>query len=68
MELFFRASLLTRILRKFLTNKSYGHVMKISRDQRLLSEPTTEVNWNDLQCERVTIMYNKSGSVFTNDS
>ena len=47
MELFFQASLLTRILRQFQTNISYGRVTKIPRDDGLLSEPTTEVNGND---------------------
>ena len=47
MELFFQASLRTRILRQFQTKLSYGHVTKISRDDGLLSEPTTELNGND---------------------
>ena len=44
---FFQASLLIRILSQFQTKISYGHVMKIPRDDGLLSEPTTEVNGND---------------------
>ena len=47
MGLFFQASLLIRILRKFQTRISYGHVTKIPRDDGLLSEKTTEVNGND---------------------
>ena len=31
----------------------YGHVTKISRDDGLLSEPTTEVNGNEPVCKRV---------------
>ena len=34
-------------LRQFITKIYYGHVTKIPRDDGLLSEPTTEVNWND---------------------
>ena len=44
---FFQASLLIRVLRQFWTKVSYGHVMKIPRDDGQLSEPTTEVNGND---------------------
>ena len=42
-----------RILRKFQTTISYGHVKKIPRDDGLLSEPTTGVNGNDPKCKRV---------------
>ena len=47
MELFFQASLLIGILRRFQTKISYGHVTKIPCDDGLLFEPTTEVNGND---------------------
>ena len=47
MELFFKASLLIRILRQLKTKMSYGHVTKILSDNGLLSEPTTEGNGND---------------------
>ena len=47
MELFFQASLLIRTLCQIKTKMSYGHVTNMSRDGRLLSEPTTMVNGND---------------------
>ena len=47
MELFVQTYLLIRILRQFLTKMSFGHVTKMSREERLLSEPTTEVNGNE---------------------
>ena len=46
MELVFQASLLIRILRQFQAKVKNGHVTKIPRDDRLLSESTTEVNGN----------------------
>ena len=46
---FFTDQNLTPILNKI----SYGHVTKIPRDNGVLSEPSKEVNGNDLSCERV---------------
>ena len=40
---FFTDQKLTPILNKI----RHGHVTKIPRDDGLLSEPTTKVNWND---------------------
>ena len=45
MKLFFHASLLIRVLRQFLTKITYGPVTKIPPNNGLLSEPTTEVEW-----------------------
>ena len=55
MELHFKASFLIRILRQLQRKMSYGHVTKISRDDGLLSELTTEVNGNVLYCKGVDL-------------
>ena len=41
---------------------NYDHVTKISRDDGLLSEPTIEVNGNDLWCKRM--LYNMINAFF----
>ena len=50
----FQASLLIRILRQFQTKMPNGHVTKISHDDGLFSELTSEVNVNDptIRCAR----------------
>ena len=48
-------------LTPILKNISYGHVMKIPRDDGLLSEPTIEMNGNDLLCMRESKNMDKMG-------
>ena len=53
MELFFSSFSPNQNLTPILNKNQLGHVTKIPRDDGLLSEPTTEVNGNDLWCKRV---------------
>ena len=52
MELFIHSSLLIRFLCQFYMKFIYGQVTKLPGDDGLLSEPTTEVDGNDIK--RVT--------------
>ena len=53
MELFFSSFFSYQNLTPILNKNQLGHVTKIPRDDGLLSEPSTEVNGNDLWCKRV---------------